>query len=114
MDWYLKIIVLKLCEFATKLYIFPNFFRQFVAAYYYGEGMRAFNKKLFTDSFKILKPIADYEIDSVYVGSAQYIIGTQYLYGLGTNRDLLRAEHYLREATKRGSEEAEQCLSLKK
>jgi len=96
------------------LSIFPGFLRELIAAYAVGEGVQAYEEKRYFDAFKILKPVADYEINDAYVGSAQYIIGVLYLHGLGIQKDIICADKYFIESARRKNINALSYLSDKK
>jgi len=95
------------------LSIFPDFFRGLIAAYAVGEGAKAYEERRYLDAFKILKPVADYEINDAYVGSAQYIIGVLYLHGLGVQKDIICADKYFIESAGRKNINALNYLSDK-
>ena len=92
--------------------IFPNLFRSWLAAGAVSEGRDAFNHRDFVQALKILRPIADYEIEDSYVARAQYIVGLIYRDGLAGEKNVAVARAYLERARSLGSEESEQALSI--
>ncbi|MCK5355557.1 MAG: SEL1-like repeat protein [Methyloprofundus sp.] len=99
-------MIVSLAKFCVYLSICPDFFQELIAASVVGEGSQAYEEKRYVDAFKILKPIADYEIDDAYVGSAQYIVGVLYLYGLGVQKDSISANKYFSAAARRKNQNA--------
>ncbi len=104
-------MIISIAKFCVKLSICPNFFRELIAAHAVGVGSQAYEEKRYLDAFKILKPVADYEINDAYVGSAQYIIGVLYLHGLGVEKDIIGANKYFIESAKRKNLNALNYLS---
>lgn len=83
-----------------------NFFKELIASYSVGAGRQAFQEKRYSEAYKILKPIADYDIDDTYVGSCQYILGVMYYHGLGVDKDIDIGIKYLKYAKERDNEDA--------
>lgn len=90
--------------------IFPNSSKSIISANAYGEGAEAYRKKDYSRAKKILEPIAKYQIDSSYVGSAQYLMGLLYFHGLDVSKDMQVAEDFFTQAAKRRSQEAKEYL----
>lgn len=107
-------MIISIAKFCVRLSIFPGFFRELIAAHAVGEGSKAYEEKNYIQAFRILKPVADYKIDDAYVGSAQYIVGLQYLYGLGVQKDIDSADKYFSDAARRKNQNAINYLSTRK
>ena len=90
--------------------IFPNSSQSIISANAYGEGAEAYRKGDYSRAKNILEPITKYQIDSSYVGSAQYLMGLLYFYGLGVPKDMQVAEDFFTQAAKHGSQEAKEYL----
>ena len=101
-----------IARWCIRLRLFPKFFQELVAAHAVGAGSKAYREKDYEEAFKILKPVADYTINDSYVGSAQYIVGLLYLYGLGVKKDNIQAQKYFLDAVNRNHQDAKSYLKL--
>ncbi len=106
--------IFKLAKILMRTPLFPTFFQEIVASISVGGGSKAYREKRYEDALKILEPVANFEIDSPYVGSAQYLIGLLYFHGRGVAKDLDRAEGYFKKAACRENEDAIEYLSRKR
>ncbi len=107
--WLVKIVMV-IVRFLVKLHIFPTFNKHLIAAYAVSSGADAYNNKQYLKSFSILKPVADYDFESPYVGSCQYMLGVLYQHGLGIDKDIEKAKSYLMKAASQGNEDAVKYL----
>lgn len=103
-------ILLYFSKGCIRISVFPNFFQRLVAAHAVGKGSRAYREKHYDEAFKVLKPVADYTIKTPYIGSAQYIIGLMYLYGLSVRKDEVLANNYFSKAVENNHEDAKAYL----
>lgn len=107
--YFLKITML-FVNFLSRLPFGFSLFKRIVAAYSLGSGSDAYREKRYDEAYKILKPIADYDINDLYVGSSQYIIGLMYYYGLGVNKNIEIGIKYLKCARERKNNDADKFL----
>ena len=103
--WSFKLVILSLKCF-IKLHVFPDLFKSFVAAYTVGEVTELYNQQQYDKSYSKLKPIANYNIDSPYLGKCLYMLAIHYINGFGVDESMTRARMYLEKAATQGSDEA--------
>lgn len=103
-------ILMLLVKVLSKQPIGSKFFKEIIAAHSVGVGTEAYQEKRYDDAFKVLKPVADYNIKDVYVGSAQYIVGLMYYHGLGVQNNFNVAVKYLKNAKDSNHEDAARML----
>jgi len=109
--YYLTKVFMFFVKVLAKPPIGAKLFKEINAAYSVGVGSEAFQEKRYDDAYKTLKPIADYKISDVYVGSAQYIVGVMYYHGLGIEKNYDVAVNYLKNAKENNNDDADRLLN---
>lgn len=111
MSRWLAKFLLKFARLMVAIRIAPSFFQSLVAAGAVSEGRSEFNSGAYKEALRILRPVADYEIEDAFVARAQYIVALIYRDGLAGHADLEIAKAYLKRASDLGNEDAMRLLS---
>ena len=84
----------------------PNIFKEVWTSYAVGAGDDFIKQKKFESAYTILKSIEEYEIDDVWVGSAQYMLATLYRDGSGVDKNDEKAHSLFQRAASAGNSDA--------
>lgn len=97
----------------SKVSVFRQPLRPFLAAAAVGEGSRAIQRKEYDLAFRVLSPFAEDEIDDGWVAGCQWQLGYLYYHGLGITKNEEQAFSLFQKAARAGSSDAIDYLKRK-